>query len=117
MIKAAQELEAQGAKGISSDCGFFMNFQNIVAKALAQFSAVSNLTFQAVANDAAATYERLGSPEGDLALALASWRLGGPSGLPLLAHLVLLFPRSSCPGETSPAVNPRARRHRRRIPP
>lgn len=43
VIKAAQELEAQGAKGISSDCGFFMNFQNIVAKSVDIPVAMSSL--------------------------------------------------------------------------
>jgi hypothetical protein len=43
VIKAAQELEAQGAKGISSDCGFFMNFQNIVAKSVNIPVAMSSL--------------------------------------------------------------------------
>lgn len=43
VIKAAQELEAQGAKGISSDCGFFMNFQNVVAKSVNIPVAMSSL--------------------------------------------------------------------------
>jgi Asp/Glu/hydantoin racemase len=43
VIKAAQELEAQGAKGISSDCGFFMNFQSAVAKSVNIPVAMSSL--------------------------------------------------------------------------
>ncbi|MDA0702638.1 MAG: aspartate/glutamate racemase family protein [Proteobacteria bacterium] len=34
IIKAAQELEAQGVKAISSDCGFFLNYQDVIAKAV-----------------------------------------------------------------------------------
>ena len=34
VIECAQELEAQGVKGISSDCGFFVNYQDVVAKAV-----------------------------------------------------------------------------------
>ena len=34
VIEAAQELEAQGVKGISSDCGFFVNFQDLVREAV-----------------------------------------------------------------------------------
>ena len=34
VVEAAKELEAQGVKGISSDCGFFINYQEEVAKAV-----------------------------------------------------------------------------------
>ena len=34
VVEAAQELEAQGVKGISSDCGFFVNFQDLVREAV-----------------------------------------------------------------------------------
>ena len=34
VIEAAKDLEAQGVKGISSDCGFFMNYQDAVAAAV-----------------------------------------------------------------------------------
>ena len=34
VIETAQELEAQGVKGISSDCGFFVNFQDLVSEAV-----------------------------------------------------------------------------------
>ena len=34
VVEAARELVAQGVKGISSDCGFFINFQDLVAEAV-----------------------------------------------------------------------------------
>jgi hypothetical protein len=34
VIEAAKALEAQGVKGISSDCGYFINYQDAVAKAV-----------------------------------------------------------------------------------
>ena len=34
VVEAARELEAQGVKGISSDCGFFVNFQDLVSEAV-----------------------------------------------------------------------------------
>lgn len=34
VIEAARALEAQGVKGISSDCGYFVNYQDVVAKAV-----------------------------------------------------------------------------------
>ena len=34
VVKAAQDLEAQGVKGISSDCGFFVTFQDLVRDAV-----------------------------------------------------------------------------------
>ncbi|HYC13635.1 MAG TPA: hypothetical protein VEC75_05270, partial [Stellaceae bacterium] len=34
VIEAAKALEAQGVRGISSDCGYFINFQEAVAKAV-----------------------------------------------------------------------------------
>ena len=34
VLEAARELVAQGVKGISSDCGFFINFQDLVAEAV-----------------------------------------------------------------------------------
>ncbi|MGE5200654.1 MAG: aspartate/glutamate racemase family protein [Acidobacteriota bacterium] len=34
VIAAAKALEAQGVKGISSDCGYFINYQDAVAKAV-----------------------------------------------------------------------------------
>ena len=34
VVDTARELEAQGVKGISSDCGFFVNFQDIVREAV-----------------------------------------------------------------------------------
>jgi len=34
VIEAAKALEAQGVKGISSDCGYFVNYQDAVAKAV-----------------------------------------------------------------------------------
>lgn len=34
VIQAARELEAEGVKGISSDCGYFVNYQDVVAKAV-----------------------------------------------------------------------------------
>ena len=34
VVATALELQAQGVKGISSDCGFFINFQDAVRKAL-----------------------------------------------------------------------------------
>jgi hypothetical protein len=34
LIEAAKALEAQGVKGISSDCGYFINYQDAVAKAV-----------------------------------------------------------------------------------
>ncbi len=34
VVAAAKELEAQGVKGISSDCGFFINYQEEVARAV-----------------------------------------------------------------------------------
>jgi hypothetical protein len=43
VIKAAQELEAQGVKGISSDCGFFMNYQDVVARSVNVPVAMSSL--------------------------------------------------------------------------
>lgn len=43
VIKAAQELEAQGVKGISSDCGFFINYQGVVARAVNVPVAMSSL--------------------------------------------------------------------------
>lgn len=43
VIKAARELEAQGVKAISSDCGFFMNFQDAVARSVSIPVAMSSL--------------------------------------------------------------------------
>ncbi|MFN0044388.1 MAG: aspartate/glutamate racemase family protein [Alphaproteobacteria bacterium] len=43
VIKAAQELEAQGVKAISSDCGFFMNYQDLVARSVSIPVAMSSL--------------------------------------------------------------------------
>ena len=34
VLEAALALEAQGVKGISSDCGYFVNYQDLVAKAV-----------------------------------------------------------------------------------
>ena len=34
VVEAARELEAEGVKGISSDCAFFINYQDLVAKAV-----------------------------------------------------------------------------------
>lgn len=34
VVETAQALEAQGVKGISSDCGFFVNFQDLVTEAV-----------------------------------------------------------------------------------
>ena len=34
VVDAARELEAQGVKGISSDCGFFVNYQDLVRDAV-----------------------------------------------------------------------------------
>ncbi len=34
VIETAQELERQGVKGISSDCGFFINYQDVVTSAV-----------------------------------------------------------------------------------
>lgn len=34
VIEAAQELERQGVRGISSDCGFFINYQDVVTSAV-----------------------------------------------------------------------------------
>ena len=34
VVETARELEAQGVKGISSDCGFFINFQDLLAEAV-----------------------------------------------------------------------------------
>ena len=34
VVEVAKELEAQGVKGISSDCGFFVNFQDLVREAV-----------------------------------------------------------------------------------
>ena len=34
VIEAAKALEAEGVKGISSDCGYFVNYQDAVAKAV-----------------------------------------------------------------------------------
>ena len=34
MVESARELEQQGVKGISSDCGFFVNFQDLVSEAV-----------------------------------------------------------------------------------
>ena len=43
IVKAAQELEAQGVKAISSDCGFFMNYQDLVARSVNIPVAMSSL--------------------------------------------------------------------------
>jgi hypothetical protein len=34
VVAAARALEAQGVKGISSDCGYFINYQDVVARAV-----------------------------------------------------------------------------------
>ena len=34
VVATARELEAQGVKGISSDCGFFITFQDLVREAV-----------------------------------------------------------------------------------
>lgn len=43
MAAAAQELEAQGVRGISSDCGFMLQFQNAVRAAVKVPVALSSL--------------------------------------------------------------------------
>ncbi len=43
VVKAAQELEAQGVKGISSDCGFMLQFQSAVGNAVRVPACLSSL--------------------------------------------------------------------------
>lgn len=54
VVEAARWLEAQGVKGISSDCGFFVNYQDLVAKSVnvpVYLSSLLQLPFMAATID------------------------------------------------------------------